>query len=70
MRTSSVMIVCFASLWIELPGSPGLRAQAQRPLDFDVLLEAYSKMDGLEARFVEEKRLSLLRMPLKSQGRL
>ena len=70
MKTRSVVVVWLAGLWLGLASSLSLRAQVQQPIDFDALLEAYSKMDGLEARFVEEKRLSLLRTPLKSQGRL
>ena len=34
------------------------------------LLSAYARMPGLEARFVEEKQLSLLEKPITSSGRL
>ena len=34
------------------------------------LMAAFSKMPGLEARFVETKRLGLLAQPLESRGRL
>ena len=36
----------------------------------DTLLSAFAKMDGLEAKFVEEKRMKMLKAPLVSQGRL
>jgi len=40
------------------------------PASFDALLAAFARMPGLEARFVEEKRLGLLAKPLESRGRL
>jgi hypothetical protein len=45
-------------------------APAQQPASFDVLLDAFARMPGLEARFVEEKHLALLVQPLESRGRL
>ncbi len=40
------------------------------PVGLDTLLSAFAKMDGLEAKFVEEKRMQLLKAPLWSEGRL
>jgi len=49
----------------------GSSAQSTRgPVELDTLLSAFAKMDGLEAEFIEEKRIQLLRAPLVSQGRL
>src|SRR5664279_2835561 len=45
-----------------------LRAQANQPASFDVLLGAFAHMPGLEARFVEDKHLALLAEPLQSSG--
>jgi len=48
-------------------------SSAQSPqgrVELDTLLSAFAKMDGLEARFVEEKRMQLLKAPLVSEGRL
>jgi len=42
----------------------------QRPPDAPALLAAFAKMEGMEARFEEEKHLALLAAPLKSEGRL
>lgn len=54
--------------------STQVRAQAttqQEPVrELSQLMSAFSRMPGLEARFVEEKRLGLLARPLTSQGRL
>ena len=38
--------------------------------DVGALLDAFSKMPGLEAGFVEDKEMSLLAAPLRSEGRL
>lgn len=46
-------------------------AQSSRePVELDTLLSAFAKMEGLEAKFVEEKRMQLLKAPLRSEGRL
>lgn len=39
-------------------------------MELDTLLSAFAKMEGLEAKFVEEKRMQLLKAPLRSEGRL
>jgi outer membrane lipoprotein-sorting protein len=49
--------------------APKPAAPAQ-PASFEVLLDAFSRMPGLEAGFVEEKHLALLAEPLESRGRL
>jgi hypothetical protein len=41
-----------------------------RPTDAHSLLRALASVDGLEARFVEKKKLALLRAPLRSEGRI
>jgi outer membrane lipoprotein-sorting protein len=57
-------------------GKPNAFAQASPPaaaaetLQLSQLMAAFSRMPGLEARFVEEKHLSMLARPLSSQGRL
>ncbi len=43
---------------------------APNPASFGELLEGFSRMTGLEARFEEEKFLALLAAPLRSRGRL
>jgi outer membrane lipoprotein-sorting protein len=46
------------------------QAKAEPVREISQLMAAFSRMSGLEARFVEEKRLGLLARPLTSQGRL
>jgi hypothetical protein len=43
---------------------------AERPTDARSLLQAMSKVSGLEARFVERKQLALLKAPLVTEGRI
>lgn len=43
---------------------------ASAAVDLPTLLSAFAGMPGLEARFVEEKRIALLAQPLESKGRL
>ena len=51
--------------------SPSIeQAKAQPVRELSQLMAAFSRMEGLEARFVEEKRLGMLARPLSSQGRL
>jgi len=38
------------------------------PLSVDDLLTRFSQIQGLRARYVEEKRIALLKMPLRSEG--
>jgi outer membrane lipoprotein-sorting protein len=64
-RASKVSVALFA-LVLGLFGS----AAADAPMSLDRLLRAFSEMPGLEARFVEEKTMSLLAVPLKSEGTL
>jgi hypothetical protein len=42
----------------------------EQPTDARTLLRALASVEGLEARFVEHKKLALLRAPLRSEGRL
>ena len=46
---------------------PPARADAP-PITLDALLSAFAAMPGLEARYVEEKTMSLLAVPLESRG--
>ena len=46
------------------------QAKAEPVRELSQLMAAFSRMPGLEARFVEEKRLGMLARPLSSQGRL
>jgi hypothetical protein len=41
-----------------------------QPPDARTLLRALASVDGLQARFVEKKKLALLRAPLRSEGRI
>jgi hypothetical protein len=45
-------------------------AEAKDPLNLDNILNAFGRMDGLEAEFREEKHLALLSAPLVTTGRL
>jgi outer membrane lipoprotein-sorting protein len=38
------------------------------PSSLDELLKSFSQIQGLRARYVEEKRIALLKMPLRSEG--
>lgn len=54
-----------------LLGAAISNAQSTNPrVALDSLLDAFAQMEGLEAQFVEEKRLALLKAPLVSRGRL
>ncbi len=59
--------LCFALLVLAAFSSA---QPASGTVRLDTLLSAFAKMDGLEARFVEEKHIQLLRAPLRSEGRL
>lgn len=64
------------TLWLVLSLTAAAAAQTpaakteQPARELSQLMAAFSHMPGLEARFVEEKRLGLLARPLSSQGRL
>lgn len=50
---------------------PGERSKPNTVVsDFDDLLAGFAAMPGFEGRFVEEKTLSLLAVPLRSEGRI
>ena len=57
----------FALLLLAAPTSA---QPAQQAPDLSQLLQAFSRMPGLEARFVEKKRIGILAQPLESRGRL
>jgi len=61
-------------LWAASPGHGADRLESidttSNPVSFGELLEGFSRMSGLEARFEEEKYLALLAAPLRSRGRL
>jgi hypothetical protein len=42
----------------------------EQPTDAKTLLSMLASVEGLEARFVEHKKLALLRAPLRSEGRI
>ncbi|MFT7677414.1 MAG: hypothetical protein ACI8QC_001392, partial [Planctomycetota bacterium] len=44
--------------------------EQERAADIDELFLRFSRMQGLQANFVEKKYLALLALPLKSTGRL
>lgn len=56
--------------------SPGVLAQSAAPVasaedspqTLEALLARFAKIQGLLARYVEEKRIALLKMPLRSEG--
>jgi len=66
MRRSSVAI---AAVLLSLAAS-SIAQSTNAPIELQTLLSAFAKMEGLEAKFVEEKRMQLLKAPLVSEGRL
>lgn len=52
------------------PAAPAPAAKADDVRTLDKLLEGCSRMPGLSARFVEEKQIALLAVPLRSSGTL
>jgi len=68
MRSSRASLASAALVAILL--APFARAEAPRPVDLEGLLRAFAAMPGLEARYVEEKTMSLLAVPLASEGTL
>lgn len=61
-----------ADFRVDGPDSEGARSaqEMQTAPELSRLLAAFDEMSGFEARFEEEKTLSLLRVPLRSEGRL
>ena len=49
---------------------PAVPQVAPQVVDAQTLLAAFARMSGMEARFEEEKHLSLLAAPLKSRGHI
>lgn len=64
--TAGAMLAGAAALPLE-PAAAGAEGDAP---EFEALVRRFAAMPGLSARFEEEKRLSLLRAPLKSEGTL
>jgi outer membrane lipoprotein-sorting protein len=46
------------------------RAQEAPPADLDALMARFAAAPGFEARFEEEKRIALLAVPVRSEGRI
>lgn len=63
MRRRSFVLVLFGAL---LAPSAG----AAQPPSLDRLLERFSELPGLETRYREEKRIALLAVPTRSEGRI
>lgn len=59
--------MCAALLLVLLSSSV---AAAQEAPTLESVLARFSELPGLEARFVEEKRIALLAVPVRSEGRL
>ena len=51
-------------------GAPALAQPASVQPELAQLMAAFARMPGLEARFVEKKRIGLLAQPLESRGQL
>lgn len=45
-------------------------AQDEPPPNLEALLQRFASSPGFEARFVEEKRIALLAVPMRSEGRI
>lgn len=66
-------VLCFALLLsvLSLSADGVSSAVAQpRPTTLDSLLRDFSRLPGMEARFREEKRIALLAVPVRSEGRI
>ena len=60
-----------ASLFVSSVAMPGSgRAAGRDPLSLEALIDSFAAMPGLTARFREERQLSLLQVPLVSEGSL
>lgn len=59
-------IVGVVLAWLALPAF----AQEAPPADLDALLARFAAAPGFEARFEEEKRIALLAVPVRSEGRI
>ena len=54
---------------LAVASAPAARAQNEEPT-LDALLESFSSMRGLSARFTERKQIALLAAPLESEGEI
>jgi hypothetical protein len=64
-----LLLPAVAPLCMPVPAAAAAEG-AERPTDARSLLQAMSKVSGLEARFVERKQLALLKAPLVTEGRI
>jgi len=53
-----------------IAAGPKTYAQDAPPPTIEALLERFASSPGFEARFVEEKRIALLAVPMRSEGRI
>ncbi len=65
-RIASVAIALVLLAWT----ASSIAQSTKAPVELQTLLSAFAKMEGLEAKFVEEKRMQLLKAPLVSEGRM
>ncbi len=64
------LALALAAFQVAPPTPTPTPVQSATPTDAKSLLALFAKMEGLEARFEEEKRIALLAAPLVSSGRL
>lgn len=69
-RAWSARIVLGIVLAASALGSTALAQDEASPPTLDALLERFAASPGFEARFVEEKRIALLAVPVRSEGHL
>lgn len=65
-----LVMVCGLIPILGFAAEPAGPAETAAPQSFEELLTGFASMAGFEARFVEEKTLSLLAVPLRSEGRI
>ncbi len=75
MRRSAVhavKLLLVALIALSIPGAFARPASAQDapPPTLEGLLERFASSPGFEARFVEEKRIALLAVPVRSEGQI
>jgi outer membrane lipoprotein-sorting protein len=69
---ASILALCSAPAAAKPAGDakPAPAAAAKAPADVDALLAGLAKAPGLQARFREEKHITLLQQPLVSEGNI
>jgi outer membrane lipoprotein-sorting protein len=70
LTAAAVGFLVTSTLLAQAPAAKLEQARAEQVSEVSQLMAAFSRMPGLEARFVEEKKLGLLAKPLSSSGRL